>query len=102
MPCPCPLVVPLQGLPAGRINGARRRPHAPPDGRAPERRNESLALPFLPTFLPTFLPADAGRNYAPSTPVTGWMSACSSSACSPVTRYTTRLATETAWSAKRS
>ncbi len=43
---------------------------------------------------------------APSTPVTGWMpdwtSAWRSSACSPVTRYTTRLATDTAWSAKRS
>ncbi len=40
-----------------------------------------------------------GGGYAPST---GASAAWSSSACSPVTRYTTRFATDTAWSANRS
>lgn len=44
-----------------------------------------------------YAPAPSGR-YAPSTGAV----VLSSSACSPVTRYTTRPAHETAWSAKRS
>lgn len=67
---------PLDALGGRRINGARTRtPRACMCSEAP----------------PT-------RGYAPST----WSAVCSSSACSPVTRKTTRLATETAWSAKRS
>jgi hypothetical protein len=51
---------------------------------------------------PTPRTSPGRRVQAPSTPVTGWMSCWISSACSPVTRYTTRLATDTAWSANRS
>lgn len=78
---------PLHAHRGRRINSAQG--HGPPAGagRDPGRgrpRPGSCCAPWA--------------TYAPSTCVGGWIS----SACSPVTRYTTRLATDTAWSAKRS
>lgn len=65
---------------------AHRSPHV----RAPPEQHP--AAPNPPRTAPT-------RGYAPST---GASAAWRSSACSPVTRYTTRFATDTAWSANRS
>lgn len=73
---------PLHARSTGRINGAQRLAH----GQNGTRHT----------------PGTLRGGQAPSTPVTGWMSCWRSSACSPVTRYTTRLATDTAWSANRS
>lgn len=72
---------PLHAHCGGRINSARR--HA--------RTGPARAGPPAPADAPS-------RSYAPSTCAGGW----SSSAYSPVTRYTTRFATDTAWSANRS
>lgn len=69
-------------LPPANPQEPRRTPANPPEGANPQ---EPAAPP--------------SGTYAPSTGVSGcW----SSSACSPVTRYTTRFATDTAWSANRS
>ncbi len=76
--------------------GPAVEPVGPPGNRPP---NPATGLPNPVRTKVEQAPAPPGQGYAPSTPVTGWMSDWISSACSPVTRYTTRLATATAWSA---
>lgn len=76
----------IHAQPHRRVNGAL--------GLAPTRRHPA---PDSTTPRPRPRPAGHTRQM-PSTCVGCW----SSSACSPVTRYTTRFATDTAWSANRS
>ncbi len=117
-------LLPLHSPEVGRINGARRliHPYAhsvrtwrapyeaprPPKAYGPTHPRRSTGprpqKVYGPTHHPKGLRAHAPsprrptKAYAPST----CGAVCSSSACSPVTRYTTRFATDTAWSANRS
>lgn len=76
---PCALTTPARGLPAaGGEAGAPTNPTGPPARSLRARRGVHSAAAAA---------SDEATN---------------SSTCSPVTRYTTRLATDTAWSAKRS
>lgn len=82
--------------PSGSLGEGNGTEHAASGPGTMERKGAERTAP----------PPHRRAGYTSSGPVTGWISVGRScwrlSACSPVTRNTTRLATATAWSAKRS
>jgi hypothetical protein len=112
LPIPCPFPRAHQRRTEAPAPSGQKRSSAPSGrGRIPASRSVMVTdrppgprSPGTPRSPAGAEPRPPGvpAGHGPSMPVTGWMSCCSSSACSPVTRNTTRLATATAWSAYRS